>query len=92
MKTISLNNTSKNWFYTMKEHDTTVVDRVISGKVTIHGICREEAKAGDEFDYMGHSYPIESIEVTDSKGQFNEPTDAINALFTAECTFSRMIN
>jgi len=53
MKTISLNNSSKNWYYTFKEHDTVIVDRLMTGKVTIHGICREEAEPGDEFDYMG---------------------------------------
>ena len=96
MKTISLNNTSKNWFYTIKEHDTAVVDRTISGKVTIHGICREPSEPGDTFTYgippNKRDFIIESITKQDSKGKFNNPSDAINALFTAECSFSRLIN
>jgi len=92
MKTISMANTSPNWYYTMKEHDTTVENRVLSGKCTIHGIMREEAEIGDVINVGAIDYTIESITREDSKGTFTNPDDAKNALFTAECQFSRFIN
>jgi len=95
-KRIILGTSSKDWYYSLKEHDTIVVERTLSGMCTVRGICRENVGIGDMF-LIGTppkltEYTIESISKEDSKGQFNNPDDAINALFTAECSFSRQIN
>lgn len=92
MKTISMANTSPNWYYTIKEHDTTVEGTILSGKATITGIMRESAEVGDVINYDKVNYTIETIERRDSKGVWNVPEDAKNAFFTAECQFSRFIN
>lgn len=92
MKTISMANTSPNWYYTMKEHDTTVTGNVLSGKCTIKGIIREPAEVGDILNIANINYTIEEISLEDSKCKFTNPEDAKNALFTAECNFLRIIN
>lgn len=92
MKTISMANTSPNWYYTIKEHDTIVEGAVLSGKCTITGIMRESAEVGDAINIGSVNYIIETIKKRDSKGTFIVPEDAKNAFFTAECQFTRPIN
>jgi len=92
MKIISMANTSPNWYYTMKEHDTTVEGSKLTGKCTITGICRENAQVGDVLDMGKISYTIESIEKRNAAGVWNNPEDAKDAFFTAETSFTRFIN
>ena len=96
-KSIPLTTSSKDWYYTINEHDTVVEDKVMTGKCTITGICRESVNIGDSFSILrGASqkvnYVVESITRRDSKGIFNNPEDAKDAFFTAECSFERLIN
>jgi hypothetical protein len=82
----------RNFYHTLKEKILKADGVMCSGEAKITGFTRIKFAEGAILNINKVEYHVVSVLRRDHRGKFENPTEAVNGYFEAECTFTKPIS